>query len=110
MGRNRQEENAVNRIDYLPLGSVVLLHGGIQKLLIIARGINTNQGGQTVFFDYGAVLYPEGLIGDRMAYFSHDAVSKVVFFGYDDEESKICTNNINNYLVANPHILRGNHA
>ena len=97
----------MERIDYVPLGSVVLLRGGIQKLLIIARGINTRQGDQTVFFDYGAVLYPEGLTGDRMAYFNHDAVSKVVFYGYDDEDSKICANNINDYLAANPNVQRG---
>lgn len=96
----------MKKIDYLPLGSVVLLHGGIQKLLIIARGINTKQGDQTVFFDYGAVLYPEGLTGDRMAYFDHDAVNKVVFYGYDDEGSKTCSENINNYLIANPDIRR----
>lgn len=96
----------MERINYLPLGSVVLLHGGIQKLLIIARGINTTQGDQTVFFDYGAVLYPEGLTGDRMAYFDHNAVNKVVFYGYDDEDSKTCSENINNYLIANPDIRR----
>lgn len=96
----------MEKINYLPLGSVVLLHGGIQKLLIIARGINTKQGDQMVFFDYGAVLYPEGLTGDRMAYFDHDAVNKVVFYGYDDEDSKTCSENINNYLIANPDIRR----
>ena len=97
----------MKKIDYLPLGSVVLLRGGIQKILIIARGINTKQGDKTVFFDYGAVLYPEGLTGDRMAYFNHDAISKVVFSGYDDEDSKICADNINNYLAANPNVQRG---
>lgn len=97
----------MKRIDYLPLGSVVLLHGGVQKLLIIARGINTKQDDQTEFFDYGAVLYPEGLTGDRMAYFNHDAVSNVVFYGYDDEDSKNCANNINDYLAANPNVRHG---
>lgn len=97
----------MKRIDYIPLGSVVLLRGGIQKLLIIARGINTRQGDKTVFFDYGAVLYPEGLTGDRMAYFNHDAVSKVVFYGYDDEDSQIYADNINDFLAANPGIQRG---
>lgn len=97
----------MEKIDYLPLGSVVLLNGGIQKLLIIARGINTKQDDQIVFFDYGAVLYPDGLTGDRMAYFNHDAVNKVVFYGYDDEESKIYSNNINDYLAANPSVQRG---
>lgn len=97
----------MERIDYLPLGSVVLLKGGTQKVLIIARGINTRQGDNTVFFDYGAVLYPEGLTGDRMAYFNHDAVSHVVFYGYNDEDSKNCADNINDYLAANPNVQRG---
>lgn len=97
----------MNKIDYIPLGSVVLLKGGVQKLIIIARGINTKQDGQIVFFDYGAVLYPEGLTGDRMAYFNHDAISRILFSGYDDEENKNCAENINRYLAANPNVKRG---
>lgn len=100
----------MERIDYIPLGSVVLLRGGIQKVIIIARGINTKQGGETVFFDYGAVLYPEGLTGDRMAYFNHDAISQVVFRGYDDEDSKLCAKNINDYLASDPTVRRGSPA
>ena len=35
----------------LPLGSIVLLEGGAQKLLIIARGLNVINAGRTFFFD-----------------------------------------------------------
>ena len=97
----------MKRIDYLPLGSVVLLQGGTQKLLIIARGINARQNGETVFYDYGGVLYPDGLTGDRMAYFNHEAVDTVLFTGYDDEENRHCANNINRYLAENPGVKRG---
>lgn len=97
----------MSTINYIPLGSVVLLQGGTQKILIVARGINTRQNGETVFFDYGAVLYPDGLTSDRMAYFNHEAISRVLFYGYDDEENRNCCDNINRYLANNPGVKRG---
>ena len=36
----------MNAIDYLPLGSVAQLKGGIQKLLVIARALNVNNEGK----------------------------------------------------------------
>ena len=95
-------------INYLPLGSVVVLNGGIQKLLIISRGINVNQNGEVLFFDYGGVLYPDGLTGDQMAYFNHDGIKTVVFEGYDDDDSKTYAENINKYLQKNPGVKKGN--
>lgn len=95
-------------IDYLPLGSVVVLKGGIQKLLIISRGINVKQDGEVLFFDYGGVLFPDGLTGDQMAYFNHDGIDTVSFEGYNDDDSKTVAENINRYLLKNPKIKRGN--
>lgn len=97
----------MNPVPYLPLGSIVMLEGGIQEVMIISRGIIVRQKGETVFFDYGGVLYPEGLSGDRMGYFNYDAIVKVIFTGYDSENSKTLANNINHYLTANPNIKRG---
>lgn len=94
-------------INYVPLGSIVLLKGGSQKLLVIARALNVKNGGSTFFFDYGAVLYPDGLTGDQMAYFNHDNISKVVFQGYSDVDNENVVENINRYLAANPNINRG---
>lgn len=98
----------MNKIDYLPLGSVVVLKGGIQKLLVISRGINVKYNGETLFFDYGGVLYPDGLTGDQMAYFNHDGIETVVFKGFDDNDSKVFSENINRFLEKNPSIKRGN--
>lgn len=95
-------------IDYLPLGSVVILKGGIQELLIISRGINVKRNDEVLFFDYGGVLYPEGLLGDQMAYFNHDGIETVVFEGYNDNKSKVLAENINRYLMKNPQIKKGN--
>ena len=95
-------------MEYIPLGSVVLLKGGSQKLLVISRAILVQNNGKQFFFDYGAVAYPEGLVGDRMAYFNHDAISMVVFEGYQDVENENMIKNIQAYLESNPNILRGN--
>lgn len=97
----------MERIEYVPLGSVVLLKDTTQKLMIIARAINVKSGDDTVFFDYGAVLYPDGLTSDHMAYFNHDGINKVVFEGFNDVENQNVVDTINNYLNANPNIKRG---
>lgn len=89
------------KIEYLPLGSVVILNGGIQKLIIVARGLQIKYGGEDKFFDYGASQYPEGIVGDKMAYFNHDAIRKVVFEGYSDDDDKVIVDNINRFIAEN---------
>ncbi len=96
----------MNAIDYLPLGSVVQLNGGIQKLLVIARALNVNNEGKQYFFDYGGVPYPEGLTGDQIAYFNHDQINKVIFEGFRDDDDVIVVRNIHNYLEKNPQLQR----
>lgn len=95
-------------INYVPLGSIVLLKGGSQKLLVISRALNVKNGEKTFFFDYGGVPYPDGLISDKMAYFNHENISKVVFEGYKDIDNENMVENINRYLEANPNVVRGN--
>lgn len=94
--------------NYLPLGSVVLLKGGSAKVLIIARALAVKKDDTQYFFDYGAVLYPDGLTGDQMAYFQHESISKVVYEGYRDIDDENVVENINRFLQDNPNILRGN--
>lgn len=93
--------------EYIPLGSIVLLKGGLQKLLIIARALNVRKGEKEYFFDYGAVAYPEGLVGDQMAYFNHDQLAKVVFEGLKDEDDAVVVRNIYDYLDSHPGLERG---
>lgn len=103
----QEEGNKVAEQSFLPLGSVVILKGGVQKVLIISRALNVKKDEQMFFFDYGGVPYPEGLVSDQMAYFNADAVNKVVFEGYRDEEDEAMQDNIRQYLEANPGIVRG---
>lgn len=90
-----------NKIEYLPLGSVVLLKGATKKLIIVARGLQINYNGKVQFFDYGGAQYPDGIMGDQLAYFNHDGISKVVFKGYSDEDDENVVENINRYLAGN---------
>lgn len=97
----------MERTDYVALGSVVLLDGGIQKILVIGRGIIVNKNGKEMYFDYAGVQYPDGVVGDQILYFNHDGIAKVVFSGYSDDEDKITVDNINNYLADHPELEKG---
>lgn len=70
---------------FLPLGSVVILKGSVKKLLIVSRGSIVNDE----FFDYGAFLYPEGMIDTNIAYFHHDDILKVVHEGHTDADDEL---------------------
>ena len=72
----------------LPLGSIVLLEEGLQKLVVVGRGAvyEDQETGQDTFADYMAVLYPSGMNPETTIFFQHDNIDKVVFEGYSDEE------------------------
>lgn len=72
------------KTEYLPLGSLVQINGGKKLYVIISRGLQVKFEGEKLFFDYGACMYPEGLIGDQVAYFQHEDIQEVVFKGYSD--------------------------
>ena len=91
---------------FLPLGSIVLLDGGVQKVMIIGRGLNVKRGEETYFFDYSAVLFPQGLTGDEVIYFNGDGIAKVVSYGYMDEDSDIVDGNLEKYITENPELKR----
>lgn len=37
-------------------------------------------------FDYGACLYPEGVVGENLIYFNHEDIFKIVQEGYTNDE------------------------
>ena len=45
----------------LPLGSIVYLADGNQKVVIIGRGMIVNQEGTDVVFDYTGYVFPDGI-------------------------------------------------
>lgn len=87
-----------SKVKYLPLGSVVLLKGGVQKVIVNARGMVAANFEPPKFFDYGGSLYPQGIIGDQIMYFNHEDIKTVVFTGYTDEDDKRMVDNINEWF------------
>ncbi len=71
--------------NFLPLGSIIVLKQTTQKLIIIARGMLVEEN----YYDYGAFLYPQGLIEDSLVYFNEDQISKVMFHGFTDDDDTL---------------------
>lgn len=73
---------------YLPIGTVVQLKGAYRKAMIDSYLVRDNNRKEDVF-DYGGVLFPEGLSDSyRIFMFDHTQISKVIFMGLEDEEEK----------------------
>ena len=45
-------------------------------------------------FDYGACLYPEGVVGENLIYFNHEDIFKIVQEGYTNDENELMLENI----------------
>ena len=70
----------------LPIGSLVYLTEGNQKLMILSRGVFVDKGGEKILFDYSASLYPQGLNPDQIYYFNQEDIDKVIYEGYSDHD------------------------
>lgn len=71
--------------EYLPLGSVVQLRGGLKKVMICGR--LQQQTGTEIVWDYSACLYPEGIINPQELYlFNNDSIDRLYFVGMQDAE------------------------
>jgi hypothetical protein len=97
----------MEHVDFLPLGSIVIVQGGIKKLMIVSRAVAVNIDGKQKFFDYGACAYPEGIIGDKAMYFNHEQIFKVINEGYTDDDNELVLESIKMWMGKNE-IERGN--
>lgn len=71
--------------ELLPLGSVVTLRGGEKRIMIVGRFQKEKSTGQ--WFEYAAVLWPEGMIrSDRMFLFNQEDIRLIHFIGLQDQE------------------------
>jgi hypothetical protein len=71
--------------DLLPIGSVVLLRGGMKKVMICGR--LQRQESTNKVWDYSACLYPEGIIDPQNLYlFNNDSIDRLYFIGMQDAE------------------------
>ena len=99
--------NSMEKVEFLPLGSIVVVRGGIKKIMIIARGLAVEIQGSTKVFDYAGCLYPEGLMGDQILQFNHTEIIKTVFKGFSDEDELLMLSKLNDWLENSP-FERGN--
>lgn len=90
----------------LPIGTIVYLKEGSQKLMILNRGVTIEQNGENVLFDYSAAFYPMGLNPEQLFYFNRDDVDKVVYKGYSDEEEERFAKIYQRWLDENATIIK----
>lgn len=70
----------------LPIGSVVKTKKGNVKLMIVGRAQLYNNDGTIGYFDYSALIYPEGIRSQQeFAFFNHEDIQEIYFEGYRDE-------------------------
>lgn len=83
----------MNNEKFLPIGSVVMLKGGtkptmITSYCIIPKGDIYDKNGpvdktKITYYDYGACLYPEGVVRTNKTFvFNHDQIDRVLYMGY----------------------------
>lgn len=96
----------MSNVEFYPLGTIVTLEGGNQKIMITSRGVFVEIDGMEKYFDYAGVPYPIGLINDEIGYFNCDKITQVIFEGYYDDDDNIVMENINRYLANNPDLIR----
>ena len=75
----------------LPIGSIVRLKHGEQKLMIMCRAALYNNQGTLGYFEYSACLYPAGQTEQNAFFFNEEDIEEVIFEGYRDEaEEQFC--------------------
>ena len=96
-------------LSFLPVGSVVRCKGSKQNVVIAARALLANdKNEQTVYFDYGAFYYPQGLVDQNILYFQRDAIEEVVFVGYINDSEKQIVQQLLQFEEKHKDVPRGN--
>lgn len=72
----------------LPLGSVVKLKNGEQKIMITVRLPLYNNEGTIGYFEYGGCLFPNGQVDQKTYFFNEADIEEVYFKGYIDESEE----------------------
>ncbi|HHX38252.1 MAG TPA: DUF4176 domain-containing protein [Clostridiaceae bacterium] len=72
--------------ELLPMGTVLFLKDGVQKVMIIGRGtVIGAPDGKQYYYDYTCCPYPMGLDKESIFFFNQEDVARVEFLGYVDE-------------------------
>lgn len=70
----------------LPVGSVVLLDGGVKRVMVLGYQQSPTEGLEQIF-DYIGCTYPEGFIGaEDLVLFDHSQIEHIFAIGLQNEE------------------------
>lgn len=90
----------------LPIGSMVYLREGTNKLMILNRGPIIEQNGEQTLFDYSACFYPQGIDPENVFYFNEENIDEVVFEGFKDNEEDRFQKLYKEWLEANKDTIK----
>ena len=77
----------MDKEDFLPIGSVVLLNGGKKELMIIGYGMSVKDKDGIKTFDYASCLTPEGVREENDLFlFNKNDISEIIDIGLIDED------------------------
>lgn len=71
----------------LPIGTVVLLKGGLKKVMITGYSSISEEGSDKVY-DYNGCIFPEGLMENVFCLFDASQIEEVFFKGLENDEFK----------------------
>ncbi|HEL0661415.1 DUF4176 domain-containing protein [Streptococcus equi subsp. zooepidemicus] len=89
----------------LPLGSVVTLKNGDgTELLIITRASIVIDNNKEIYYDYGAVLIPQGMATpENIFFFNRETVQEVIFRGYENDDEHQFAEHYDRMIEASPY-------
>ncbi|MBE5785919.1 MAG: DUF4176 domain-containing protein [Clostridiales bacterium] len=91
----------------LPIGSVVRLVGAQKYLMIF--GIRQTDTKENREYDYIAVMYPEGNLGENLRFmFDHDAIEEILFTGYESVQRQALLDKLHTYFESQNQQKRNN--
>ena len=84
-----------NKINYLPIGSIVLVNDGEKKMMIIGYKVRSAEDSDKVW-DYLGCIYPIGVFSKKVNFvFDHKEIREICFSGFSDEEHKKLVDRLN---------------
>ena len=81
----------------LPIGTVVLLTGGLKKVMITGYSSVALEKGNEVF-DYNGCIFPEGFMENVYCLFNANQIEEIFYYGLENEEYK-------EYVANKPSVL-----
>lgn len=72
----------------LPIGSIVNIRDGTNKLMILNRGPVVEIEGKKMMFDYSGCHYPLGLADEEVLYFNEENIDEVIHEGFSDSDEE----------------------